>query len=124
MGPFSTLWRAARLWPDPGMGLRPGSGAAVLAMFLILVFALVGVVLVSLGFDLNDVDAWLKTQQGWMSAAGDIAFKIFLAFVCLCAALSVAASLLRRVDDKHAPDWGLAALMATIGYFAWAGLSG
>ena len=120
-----SLWRAARFWPDPGMGLRPGSNNAVFVTFLILLFSIVGVVLVMLGFDLKDVDVWLEAQGGWLDAAGSFLFKALLAFIVLMCAILLLASLYDGVfarDKKDRLGIRTALLALVIGYFAGVGL--
>jgi hypothetical protein len=121
---------------DVGQGLRPGSGASALYLFLILVFLLIGGVLVLLGFDLDAVDAWLDGRQDWFRLVGDVAFKALLAAVLLaCVAVAAAGvhgrlgALLRRGPPRGAKagqadgfGWGAIMLAVIIGYFAAASL--
>jgi hypothetical protein len=78
------LWNFARnSWADVGMGLRPGSGASTLVVFLFLIFFLIGLILVLLGFDLGDVDRWIDARSGWLDAIGTILFRIVCGLVML-----------------------------------------
>lgn len=103
-------------------GLRWGSPAAALTMFLFLVFAIVGLVLVLLGFDLGDVDAWIERQGGWLSFLGDWAFSIVCGIVLFfCVAVAGALLFGRKKGEKRSYGGIIAALV--IGYFAWIGMT-
>jgi len=65
------LWRfSRRSWIDTGVGLRPRSPASALVLFLFLIFFLIGLVLVLLGFSLGDVDALIDAQAGRLAVPG------------------------------------------------------
>jgi len=85
------IWKLSRnSYVDVGGGLRPGSGAASLLLFLIIIFFLIGLVLVALGFDLNSVDLWLDAQSHWLDLAGRIVIKAMLALLlALCVFIAV-----------------------------------
>lgn len=118
---FRWLWQQARVWPDPGMGLRPGGGAAVFVTFLTLLFMIIGAVLVAAGFDLNDVERWLDAQGGWLDAVGTVIFKALLVFVLLICAFTVLGALFdRRNPDRPGIVQALFALI--VAWFAWSGL--
>jgi hypothetical protein len=139
------LWGFARASHiDPGNGLRPGSGAAAIYLFLVLVFGVIGLVLVGLGFDLDEVDAWLARQGGWLDAAGSLAFKALLAGLLLVALLLVGGGLhgswrrliggrgpgargaKGRAAEAEAAEMGPGSVLAglVLGYFAAVGLLG
>ncbi|WP_395645198.1 hypothetical protein [Terricaulis sp.] len=121
MGFLNYLWRLARFWPDPGMGLRPGSGVAVFVTFLILLFTCIGIVLVILGFDLNRVDVWLDAHGGLFDLIGTVLFKALLAFVLLVCAILVAGALFDRSNPER-PGIVSVLVALLIGYFAWVGI--
>lgn len=141
--PIRGLWAISRgSWVDVGGGLRPGSGASALYLFLFLLFCLIGGVLVALGFDLDHVDAWLDGHSNWFELAGAIAFKGLLALALLFSVLIVGAGLharigglarrtARRHTGRQAPGyategqtetdgfgWGAIIIAVIIGYFA------
>lgn len=123
------LWRFARgSHVDVSGELRPGSRASALYLFLVLVFAVVAILLLALGFDLGDVDAWLDRQGGWLDALGTIAFRALLACVLLACTLMGGLALRgigRRLAGRRAaddPGWGTLLLALVIGYFAAVGL--
>lgn len=125
------LWAIARnSRVDVGEGLRPGSGASQLYLFLVLVFLLVGGVLVALGFDLDRVDAWLAGHATWLDLLGTILFKALLALVLLACIAVGAAGLLGRVRRLRggprgdAFGWGAMIVALVLGYFAAVGLFG
>jgi hypothetical protein len=128
-GLVRTLWAIARnSRVDVGEGLRPGSGASALYLFLVLVFLLVGGVLLALGFDLDRVDAWLAGHATWFDLVGTILFKALLALLLLACVTVGAAGLLarwRRLRGGPRGDdfgWGAMILALIIGYFAAVGL--
>jgi hypothetical protein len=137
---ISALWGFSRgLRVEGGPGLRPGSGAATLWTFLFLVFLLVGLVLLALGFDLDEVDRWIDRRVDWFDLAGTILFKGLLAAVLLFCVLLGGFALYARIDvmlcglrrlagsrrpaaPDDAPGWGSLLVSVVIGYFAAAGL--
>jgi hypothetical protein len=62
-------------------------------MFLTMVFAIIGVILVALGFDLNEVDLWLDAQGGWLDFVGSVLFRGFVwavfLFCVFCSGLMI-----------------------------------
>lgn len=121
MGFFAFLWRLAKAWPDPGMGLRPGSGNAVFVTFLILLFTCIGVVLVLFGVAPDQINVWLDAHAGAFDLIGTVLFKALLAFILLICAITI----LGAVFDRKNPDrpgivMSLFALL--IGYFCWVGI--
>lgn len=95
-------------------------GVWVLLAFILF---LVGLVLVLLGFDLGEVDAWLEARGGWLDAVGSIALQVVCGlFLLLCVAMFGI-----RIFDRKSPDpagWGCLVLAAIGGYFAWFGMIG
>lgn len=76
---LGSLWRSAMFWRiSPIEGVRTGSNLAGCLMFLVMVFAIIGVILVALGFDLNKVDLWLDAQGGWLDFVGSVLFRGFV----------------------------------------------
>ena len=102
-------------------GLRPRSGASALFLFLFLLFFLIGLILVLLGFDLNRVDLWLEARGGWFSAIGDLLFRLVSAAVLLVCLILLGAALYELTRGKVRIGLMLASLL--IGYFAWIGVS-
>jgi len=99
------LWRVANFWRiSPIEGVRTGSPLAGGLMFLFLLFFVIGVVLVTLGFDLGQVDAWLEGQYGWMDFVGKIALRIWLGFMLL-ACVALVWSLLFERKTRGTPGW-------------------
>lgn len=117
------LWRfSSRSWIDVGMGLRPGSRASALVLFLFLVFFLVGLVLVLLGFSLGDVDRWIEAQGGWLDAVGSWLFSALCGAVLLLCVLAILMQAFARKSER--PGLGCAVLALVVGYFAWFGMTG
>ncbi|HRK65653.1 MAG TPA: hypothetical protein PLN53_14755 [Terricaulis sp.] len=107
---FAGLWRIANFWRiSPLEGVRTGSPLAGALLFLFLVFFVIGIVLVSLGFDLNEVDRWLDAQGGWLDFLGRVIIRIILVFVLLMC-VAIAATMLFARGAEGAPGW-----LATIG---------
>ncbi|MGB7654330.1 MAG: hypothetical protein WBL74_02505 [Novosphingobium sp.] len=144
------LWQAAMLLRYPfDSGLRTGSRVAGLYMFLVLFFLVLGVVLVSLGFDLDHIDSSLEAHGSWIEWIASLLFRIFSALVYLLSlafAGMMLASLLLKLrgqpgevgvpdlsaqtdENDEAPagagSLGCGFLVAlTIAYFAWFGIVG
>ena len=121
MGLFSWLWGMARGWPDPGMGIRPGSANAVFVTFLILLFTLIGIVLALMGFDIADVEAWLDAHGGLFDAIGTVLFKILLGFILLICVFTIAGAIFDRRNPER-PGVIMSIVAALIGYFCAVGL--
>jgi hypothetical protein len=113
------LWAfSRRSWIDTGIGLRPRSGASALVLFLFLILFPIGLVLVLLGFDFGDVDAWLERQSGWLDAVGTLLFRGIAGFTLLMCVLLVVSA----VVDRKSPDrihLGCLPGIAILAYFAW-----
>ena len=118
---LSSFSRASYI--DVGRGLRPGSRASGLFIFLFLIFFLIGLVLVLLGFDLVEIDNWIETQSGWLDAVGTILFRIVCGLVVLLAGFTVWGAIFNRKDPNR-PGFGCAIGAIIIGYFAWFGVIG
>jgi hypothetical protein len=118
------LWSfSRRSWIDVGMGLRPRSGSSALVLFLFLIFFLIGLVLMLLGFSLGDVDSWLDSNAGPIDSVASLMFRALCGLILLFCALTAAAVLFgRNSADRLGWGYGLAAL--AIGYFAWFGMIG
>jgi hypothetical protein len=123
MGWLARLFRGI----DTGTGLRPGSGASVLYLFLFLAFGLVGAILLLLGFDLDAVDRWLDARAGWFDAIGALVFQALLAAVLLICTVTVGAGLYERFRPSprsgRSFGWGAMIGALVVGYFCWVGLS-
>ena len=116
------LWDTSRRsWISVHEGLRPRSGASALFLFLFLLFFLIGLILVLLGFDLNRVDLWLEARGGWFSAIGDLLFRLVSAAVLLVCLILLGAALYELTRGKVRIGLMLASLL--ISYFAWIGVS-
>ena len=121
---IGALWRfSRRSWIDVGMGLRPRSGSSALVLFLFLIFFLVGLVLLSLGFSLGDLDRWIDANAGSLDAVASFLFQAFCGLILLVCVLIVGMVLFdRKGADRIAPAQAVGA--AVIGYFAWFGVVG
>jgi hypothetical protein len=121
---IASLWSLSRRsWIDTGMGLRPRSGASALLLFLFLVFALVGLVLMLLGFDLADVDRWIDAQGGRLDAAGTLLLRIASGLVLLVCGIMVLGFFFDRKNPER-PGFGCLLAALVIGYLAWFGVTG
>src|SRR5687767_8056496 len=95
------LWRfSRRSWIDTGIGLRPRSGASALVLFLFLVFFLIGMLLVLLGFGLGEVDRWIDAQAGWLDAVATFLFRAACGLILLLCTLMI----LGAIFDRKSPD--------------------
>ena len=121
---IGSLWRfSRRSWIDVGMGLRPRSGSSALVLFLFLIFFLVGLGALALGFSLGDLDNWIDSNAGTLDATASLIFRALCGLILLVCALTVGMVLF----DRKSPDrlgWGYAAGALVVGYFAWFGLIG
>lgn len=121
---IGALWRfSRRSWIDTGIGLRPRSGASALYLFLFLIFFLIGLTVVLLGFDLGDVDRWIDAQGGWLDAAGSFLFRAACAVMMLICAATVWSAAFDR-GNKERPGIGCALAAIVVAYFAWFGVVG
>ena len=122
MGRFlAWLWDLARFFPTVAPGIRFGSASSVLLTFLFLVFFLVGLGLVLLGFDLDDVDAWLDRQGGWLALIGTLIFKGVLLLVLLVCVV-IATSPITDRANKDRPGGCMILVALAIGYFCVVGV--
>ncbi|MGN6818918.1 MAG: hypothetical protein ACTHJR_09615 [Sphingomonas sp.] len=147
---FGFLWRVSRGGALGGdVGLRIGSGAAALYTFLWLVFLVVAIVLVVLGFDLEAVDRWLGAHTNWFELIGDILWRAFCGLIVLLSGLAIYTLGQEMIDPKAAEDdeeeggatrrhkagvekvpkrkivsrsFGILAFLA-VGYLAWVGMT-
>lgn len=102
---FGFLWRMSRggaLGDD--LGLRIGSGAAALYTFLWLVFLVVAIVLVTMGFDLEAVDRWLNAHTSWFELIGDLLWRGFCGLVLFLCGLTIYTLGQEMVDPRAAAD--------------------
>jgi hypothetical protein len=121
---IGALWRfSRRSWIDTGVGLAPRSGASALYLFLFLIFFLIGLVLMLLGFDLGDVDAWLDAQAGWLDAAGSFLFRAVCGLAVLLCLFTIGSAIFERKNPER-PGVGCALLALVVAYFAWFGVIG
>ena len=126
--PFRFLWWIAqrfqlRLHP----AFRPGTNAAAVMMFIFLLFFVLGIALVAMGFDLNEVELWFERQESWMDAVATILFRGFCLIVVLIGVWTVIGGVLQRtplLPDEDRIGWGQMALAIVISYFAWFGVTG
>ena len=117
-------------------------GAALLYLLLFIFFFLIGGVALIFGFSLGSIDAWLDSRSSWISAAGDILFRLVcLLFLLLCVGTiglglwqRVAGSRQNRTALARAPapgqagaaaeeriGWGAMIAALVIGYFLYFG---
>ncbi len=113
---FSWLWSLARHFPTVGPGIRFGSGASVLLTFLFLVFFIIGLALMGLGFDLDDVDAWLHSHDSWIALFGDIILKGLGLLALVVCAMLVAAPIF-DARSRNGQGGCLALVALVVGYF-------
>lgn len=117
------LWRTADFWRvSPIEGVRTGSKLAGGLMFLVMLFGVVGVVLVTLGFDLNDVDRWIDAQGGWLDLVGSVLFRglVWLVFiVCVASCLGMLFALVFDRASLSGPAWGLVLGWLFMALIAW-----
>ena len=118
---FAWLWEIARYFPTVGPGIRFGSASSVLLTFLFLVFFLIGLGLVLLGFDLDAVDAWLNRQGGWLALIGTLIFKAILLLVLLVCVV-IATSPITDRSNKDRPGGCFILVAIAIGYFCVVGV--
>src|SRR5215210_6921530 len=79
---IGALWRfSRRSWIDTGIGLRPRSGASALYLFLFLIFFLIGLILLLLGFNLGSLDALIDAQAGRIDSVASFLFRVLSGLV-------------------------------------------
>ena len=123
-GLTGALWRfSRRSWIDTGAGLRPRSGASALFLFLFLVFFLIGLVLVLLGFSLGDVDALIDAQAGRIEAVASFLFRAVCGLVMLLCLFMIGWAIIDRRNPER-PGVGCASIALVVAYFAWFGVTG
>ena len=134
MNPFGWIgatWRLAR-----PRQLVQGRYAAQLYIFLLLLFGIVAVVLLLMGFDLESVDRWLDGHGGAIRVLADWLWRIFMGLVFLLAigtAFSMAQDWYRRRnnaklvgqhhEDVEAPSGCLFLAALGVAVFAWLGMA-
>lgn len=118
------LWRfSRRSWIDTGVGLRPRNGASALVLFLFLIFFLIGLVLVLLGFDLGSADAAIDAQAGRIESVASFLFRAVSGLVILLCLLTIGSAIFERGKPDR-PGVGCALAAVLVAYFAWFGLTG
>lgn len=127
IGFFRGLWAISRnSWVAVSDELRPRSGASALYLFLFLLFAIVALILMALGIDLDTADRWIDAQGGWLDALGTALFRLLCGLVLLCCAGVVLGGLWQMVSRSDKKEDRLGCLpmgiAAVIGYFAWFGV--
>ena len=145
------VWHQCRTsWFSAHENLRPRSPASGLLLFLFVMFFLVGLVLVLLGFDLNALDLWLDEHGHWLHFVGSWLFRLLCGAILAICVLTVlgglwqkfmsprsdeedAASFAERIgageedteaDQEQPAGWGCMVLAVIVGYFAWFGVMG
>jgi len=131
---FGFLWTIARFFPTQAPGIRFGSALSVLLTFLVLVFFLIGLGLVLLGFDLEKVDVWLDRHNDWFELLGTILLKGFLVFVLAICTVIVVGSIIDRIyvpvtikkngrpSSEDRPGGCFLLIAIAIGYFCVVGV--
>lgn len=121
---IGALWRfSRRSWIDTGIGLRPGSPASGLVLFLFLIFFIIGLVLVLFGFDLGDVDRWIDAQGGWLDAVFSLLFQAACGLGILICLITIGCAIFDRGKPDR-PGFGCALLALVVAYFLWFGMIG
>lgn len=116
------MWRTAQFWRiSPLAEVRTGSNLAGALMFLVMLFSLIGLILVMLGFDLNEVDLWLEAQGGWLDFVGRILFRGLVWFIfLLCTAVCIVLVFALFFDrESIKPLWGSFFTFLLMAFFAW-----
>jgi hypothetical protein len=110
-------------WLRPVFALLARFGPlVVLAATLFLIGVLLTLLGTIFGFSLDDVDRWLDNHSSWLTAIGDVLFRIACGFVLLICVLGVLAPVIDRKNPER-PGWGCAFLGLLVGYFAWTGMT-
>lgn len=97
--------------------------ASALLVFLFLILFPVGALLMLLGFNLDDVDAWLDAHGGLFDAVGTVLFRAVCGLVLLLCAIAILGALFDRKNPEK-PGIGCALAALIVGYFAWVGMIG
>lgn len=123
------LWRFSRAsWVSVSDELRPRSGASALYLFLFLIFAIVAIILMLLGVELEDADRWIDAQGGWLDAVGSALFRLVCGVIVFCCAGLFAGGVWHLIRPPAKKDdrigLGTAIGAGVIGYFAWFGVIG
>ncbi len=100
-----------------------GFGAVAPWLLLSFLIFLIGLVLVLLGFDLNDVDRWIEARGGLFNAIGTFLFRTVCGLVLLLCVATIGMALFGRRNPER-PGAGCAILALVVGYFAWFGVTG
>ena len=119
---IASLWRSAQVWRiSPIEGVRTGSPLAGCLMFMVMIFALIGIALVTLGFDLNEVDRWLDAQGGWLDLVGRLLFRGFIWLVFLFSVLCCVVVVWAWFADRESVGsiWAALGGFLLFAFFAW-----
>jgi hypothetical protein len=98
-------------------------GAVAPWLFLSFLLFLIGLVLVLLGFDLNDVDRWIEARGGLINAIATFLFRAGCGLVLLICVATIGGALFDR-NNSDRPGAGCFILALVVGYFAWFGVTG
>jgi hypothetical protein len=121
---IGALWRfSRRSWIDTDIGLRPRSGASALYLFLFLIFFLIGLVLLLLGFNLGSLDALIDARAGRIDSVAGFLFRVLSGLVILLCLFMIGGAIFDR-DNPERPGVGCALVAALVAYFAWFGMTG
>jgi hypothetical protein len=109
--------------------LRPFRGAAAVYLFLFLVFALIGAIVLLLGYGLGDADRWIDSQAGWIEIVASLLFRGVCALAVLLCVGTIGFGIIRRLAprpeaEERPPGWGAMIAALVVGYFAWFGVIG
>lgn len=91
-------------------------------LVLSLLLFVAAVVLVLLGFDLNEVDLWIDAHGGLFEAIGIVLMRIFWGLVLLACLAALLGFLFDR-DNPERPGWGCLIVALILGYVAWVGMT-
>jgi L-cystine uptake protein TcyP (sodium:dicarboxylate symporter family) len=117
VNPFSWIGGLLRgLW-----GVARAFGPAAPWLFLSFLLVLIGLVLVLLGFDLGDVDAWIEAHGGWFEAVGSALVRLVSVLVILLCLFAIGGAIFDRRNPER-PGFGCALLALVVAYFAWFGV--
>ncbi|MBX9746185.1 MAG: hypothetical protein K2X34_04740, partial [Hyphomonadaceae bacterium] len=119
---IGSLWRSAQFWRiSPIEGVRTGSKLAGCLMFMVMIFTIIAIILVLLGFDLGEVDLWLDAQGGWMDFVGRVLFRGFIWFVFLCSVLCCVVLVWAYFADRESVGsiWSALGGLVVLALIAW-----